>query len=186
MRDAGELQARAKRRMAALARARRDPRFKRVIGRFRAAGLLTTTMDIEPHREPIRVEEALWAGRTEPRVLELLPALIVKRPSLFQNAGDLPEDLDEVVASLRRNEEPPEFRGVPGRVVLRWLPSVGHRGKLPTRLKSFRFTQLDLKLLERLCATLGESQTEVVRHALRSLAAEHLRPPASSPGRSES
>ena len=180
MRDARELQARAKRRKAALARAWSDPRFKRVIGRFRAAGLLTTTMDIEPYREPIRVEEVLWAGRTEPRVLELLPALIVKRPSLFQNSSDLPKDLDEVVTSLRRNEEPPQFRGIPGRAVLRWLPSVGHRGKLPTRLKSFRFTRLDLELLKRLSTALGESQTEVVRHALRTLAAEHLQRPQTS------
>ena len=174
MTDRADIQARAKRRLAALARAWRDPRYKHVIGRLAAAKLLETNMDVEPNREPMHVEDALWVGRFEPRVLELLPALIVKRPSLFADLTGLPDDLEAVVRALRRNEEPPAFRGVAGADVQRWLPSVGHRGKLPSRLKSFRLQHADTALLTQLSERLGVNETEVLRRALRSLAASQL------------
>jgi hypothetical protein len=177
MMDAKDLQERARQRRAALRRVWRDPRYKRVIGRLVAAGLLTTTADVEPHREPIDVDEALWAGRTEPRILELLPALIVKRPGLFLDVTTLPEDLDAAVRALRKNQAPGDFRGIPGTALLRWLPSIGQRGKVPSRLKSFRLQQGDLELLERLSDELGLTQTEVLRRGLRHLAATQLLKP---------
>jgi len=173
--DPRAIQQRAARRHAALERAWADPRYKRVLGRYLASGLFTTNMDVEPYRGAITVEDALWAGRVEPRVLELLPALIVKRPSLFVNATRLPPDLRAVVHALRRNERPPDFRGIPGAALLRWLPSVGHKGKLPSRLKAFRLQADDLALLDRLSVELDLSQTDVLRRALRSLAAAQLR-----------
>jgi hypothetical protein len=166
---ATELQRRALRRHAALLQARRDPRYRRVIGRLVAAGVLTTTAKIEPNRKPVRVADALWAGRIEPRVLELLPALIVKRPALFVDPSELPADLVAAVRMLRKNVEPPEFRGVPGQKQLRWLPLVGRR-KVPSRLKSFRLLAEDLALLRRLSAELADNETEVVRRGLRRLA----------------
>jgi hypothetical protein len=61
--DAKELQTRAKRQRVALTRAWRDARYKQVIGRYVAAGLLTTTAEIEPYRKPIHVAAALWGRR---------------------------------------------------------------------------------------------------------------------------
>lgn len=169
-----DLVARAKKKHAALARTWRSPRYRRVVGRYVAAGLLTTTHDVEPNREPLAIADVLWAGKTEPRLLELLPALIVKRPSLFQDVTDLPDDLADVVAHLRKNREPPPLRGVEGAAMLRWLPSVGHRGKVPSVLKSFRLQAGDVKLLETLSEELGISQTEVLRRGLRQLASSEL------------
>jgi len=169
--QARALQLRAKRRYVAIARARRDPRYRRVIGRYVAAGLLTTTLDVAPYRPPIEIDDVLWAGGVEPRILELLPALIVKRPGLFVDVAKLPDDLAAAVRALRMNQEPGEFRGIPGATLLRWLPSVGHRGKLPSRLKSFRLQPDDVALLERLSKALGITQTNVVRRGLRQLAA---------------
>jgi hypothetical protein len=169
-----DLLERAKRRQAALAKARRDPRYRRALGRFVAAGLLTTTESIEPHHEAIDVEEALWAGRTEPRILELLPAAIVKRPGLFRNVRDLPEDLAQVVRDLRKNRQPPTFRGIPGEALHRWLTVVGRRNKVPSQLKAFRLQERDIRLLETLSAGLDVSQTEVLRRALRCLAAKQM------------
>jgi hypothetical protein len=179
---ARELQLRAKRRHAAIARAKRDPRYRRVIGRYLAAGLLTTTLDVAPHRRPVEVDDVLWAGSLEPRILELLPALIVKRPALFADVAKLPDDLATAVRSLRMNREPGEFRGIPGADLLRWLPSVGQRGKLPSRLKSFRLRPDDLALLERLSQTLGLSQTNVVRRGLRQLASARQGDPGQGRG----
>jgi hypothetical protein len=103
-----------------------------------------------------------------------LPALLVKRPSFFVDVSDLPEDLNAVVTALRRNRTPPEFRGIPGEAILRWLPAVGHRGKTPSRLMSFRMQAADVQLLDRLARALDVSHTAVVRRGLRALAAQWL------------
>lgn len=163
---------RARKRRASLTRARRDPRYRRVLGRFVAAGALSTTEDISPYKGPIKIPDALWAGRIEPRILELLPALIVKRPSLFLDIEHLPDDLREVVVALRKNQRPNDFRGIPGAAVQRWVPVVGHRNKLPSRLTSFRLQARELELLDRLGKELGVSRTELVRRALNELAAK--------------
>jgi hypothetical protein len=47
---------------------------------------------------------------------------------------------------------------------------VGRKGKVPARLKSFRFTAEDQRLLEHLSKNLGLSATEVIRRGLRALA----------------
>jgi len=164
------LRARAKRRYAEVARARQDPRYRRVIGRFCAARVLETNYEVPEHREPIAVDDALWAGKFEPRILELLPALVVKKPSLFEMPAELPNDLSDAVRSLRRNETPDTFRGIPGPDVAKWLPRVGHRGKKPSRLKCFRLTDEDLRLLEELSRARDLSETDTIRHALRALA----------------
>jgi len=164
------LRARAKRRYTEIARARQDPRYRQVIGRLRTARLLETNFDVPAHREPIAVDDALWAGKFEPRILELLPALIVKKPSLFAATTELPKDLSDTVRKLRRNEMPDEFRGIPGPDLAKWLPRVGHRGKKPRRLKCFRFNEEDIKVLEELSRSRNLSETDTIRHALRALA----------------
>ena len=163
-----ELVAAAKKRARRDARARRDPRYLRAMGVFIHAGLLATNADISTVRGPVALKDVLWAGAVEPRLLELLPAVLVKRPALVA-AGELPEDLERVVHSLRHNEIPEAFRGIPGKKLAAWVPRVGHRGKLPTLLKSFRFHPDDVALLRRLAAAKGTSETEVVRSALRAL-----------------
>lgn len=139
------------------------------MGRFVHDRLLVTNRKYRAHANRLDVADVLWAGELEPRLLELVPALVVKRPAMFTDAKDLPSDLDEVVRSLRRDAIPKDFRGIPGADVHRWLRRVGHRGKAPSRLKSFRFTTNDQRLLEQLSRDLGISETEVVRRGLRAL-----------------
>jgi hypothetical protein len=143
-----------------------------VLGRYVAAGLLQTNEDVVPHREPLRVADVLWAGETEPRLLELLPALIVKKPALFVDLRELPDDLDAAVHALRRNRTPEAFRGIDGAAQLKWLPHVGHKRKLPSQLKTFRMQRDDLELLAHLQRELGGSQMTVLRRALRALASK--------------
>jgi hypothetical protein len=170
MMTADELQRRAKRRMGQLDRRRRDPRYQRVLARLVGLGLLTTNEAVPKTRAPIEVADALWAAEVEPRVAELLPALLVRRPALFIDARALPDDLAQVVAALRRNEVPSEFRGVPGERLHRWLGSVGRKGQPPSRLKAFRLQPSDLALLTRLRDELGITETAVLRRGLRALA----------------
>ena len=131
--DAAELKRRAKRRYRTIARRRADPRYQRVMARLATAKLLVTSEELPAYRGPISVKDALWAGEVEPRILELLPALIIKKPGLFDDAKALPDDLMEVVRALRRGETPSDLRGIPGVDLERWVPLVGHRGKRPAR-----------------------------------------------------
>jgi hypothetical protein len=160
---------RARRARATLRRREHDARYRSVIGRLVHEGLLRANYEVAENRAPIRIGDALWAGETESRVLELLPALIVKRPGLFEAVDELPADLDSVVRSLRRDQVPADFRGISGKDVHGWLTRVGRRGTVPARLKSFRFTPADQRLLEALAKTLGISETEVIRRGLRAL-----------------
>ena len=165
-----ELQRRAKRRMAQLDRRRRDPRYRRVLGRLVGLGLLTTNEAVPKARGQLDVADALWAAEVEPRIAELLPALLLRRPALFVDASALPRDLAEVVAALRRNQVPPDFRGVPGEKLHRWVGSVGRKSGPPSRLKAFRLQSSDIDLLERLRDELGITETAVLRRGLRALA----------------
>lgn len=169
------LQARAQKKARAQTRRRADPRYRRVLGRYVAAGLLNTNEDVALNRAPMRVADVLWAGELEPRLLELLPALLVKKPALFGDADALPEDLEAAVRALRRNQEPETFRGIDGHAIAKWLPHVGHKQKLPSQLKSFRLQQDDIELLERLQQKLGGSRTGILRRALRALDAQQTR-----------
>jgi len=164
-----DIQRRAVRRLRAIQRRRSDTRYLQVLGRLVAEGLLTTNEAIAPHREPISVADALWTGQVEPRVLELLPALLVKQPSTFVDPRALPDDLERAVRRLRRNLVPKPFRGIAGEKLYRWLPEVGRSRKMPSRLKSFRLQDADLKILKALSVELGVSETEIVRRGLRAL-----------------
>jgi hypothetical protein len=165
-----QLKTMAQRAQARAARRRRDVRYLTVLGRFVAARLLVTNQAVPRHRKPIWVTDALWAGEVEPRIIELLPALLIKKPSLFVDPNVLPEDVAKVVKLLRRGKVPEQLRGIPGPDLARWLPRVGHREHWPSLAKTFRLKRDDVRLLERLAADLHISEAEVVRRGVRALA----------------
>jgi hypothetical protein len=177
-----ELVERAQARYAKIKRQRRDPRYRRVLGRFVAAGLLRSNEQTIPYRGAIRVADALWAGELEPRILELLPALLIKRPSFFEDATALPDDLAQVVRALRRAEAPPDFRGIPGNDLTRWLPRLGRSGTVPSRLRSFRFSAEESRLLSQLSRELHTTEVAVLRRSLRELGASLLKKPLACDG----
>ena len=146
-----------------------------MLGRFVAAGLLATNDQALPHRSAIRVADALWAGEIEPRILELLPALLIKTPSLFVDRTELRDDLAQVVRSLRRAEVPSDFRGIPGADLARWLPRLGRSGTVPSRLRCFRFSAEESRLLSQLSRELKTTEVAVLRRALRELGAAVLK-----------
>src|SRR5262245_31198704 len=117
---------RARRKLVGIRRRQRDRRYLRTLWAFVEAGLLTTNQDVPLHhsRGRLKVKDVLWAGEVEPRFLELLPAILVKRPSMLAGARELPGDLRRVARRLRRNAVPEDFRGIPGADIHRWLTQV--------------------------------------------------------------
>ncbi|MGB5284934.1 MAG: hypothetical protein WCB63_05170 [Polyangiales bacterium] len=168
-----ELGARARKRYTALRRKHRDPRFRNVIGRFVSEGLLETNIEgIRPRKAPVPLDDALWAGTVEPRIMELLPAVLVKKPSLLRLPRDLPDDVIAVMHAIRHGKAVPNFRGVPPEQYMPWVTEVGRRGKSPSVLKSFRFRHEDVLRLARLRTNLpARSDTDVIRMALEALEA---------------
>jgi len=169
-----QLQARAKNKRASIRRKRRDPRFLRAMGKLVAAKLLQTNIEsIVPVHAPVELSDALWAGAIEPRIYELLPAILLKKPSLFVGTDALPKDVADTVYAIRHGQATQPFRQIPASSYLPWVERIGHKGVSPSLLKSFRMKQEDLALLRHLRDTLATSETDVIRRALRALEREH-------------
>lgn len=157
----------AKKKARKLQKLRTDPRYKRVLGRLAYEGWIDTT--VPEMRVRFTVDEALWVGENiEPRVLELLPAIAIKRPSLLAT-DNMPNDLKETIHMLKRGETDLEFRGMPLKKCAEWLPHVGRKGVLPSAVKSFRLSQEEQEILQTLSASKKISESEVIRMALQRL-----------------
>ena len=161
-----DLLARA-RESAAKARLERAlPRFQRVIGKLLGAGILVSSEPVPPYRGCIKISDYLWAAELEPRLFELLPALVLKCPGYFSDLKRCPSELRHLVRAIRRGEAEVPFHGVPKDGYLKWITRVGRRDKEPTSLKSFRLTQQDLRTLRSL-QELGYSEVGAVRLGLQ-------------------
>ncbi len=168
MNSEAEIQRRAKKKNHEATQARRDIRFLKTVGKLVHAKLLTAP-GIPPYRGIVLLEEALWAAQHEYRILELLPAILIKRPKLFPRTGDLPEDLRAVILHLKKGEAKESFRGVPPKEYKQWVPRIGRRNKLPTLLKTFRFSAADLRDWKKLQKASGKPDVELLREALKLL-----------------
>jgi hypothetical protein len=125
----------------------------------------------------VRLSDLLFAGEVEPRVLELVPALVLKRARVVHLPKQLPKDLDAVVTAVRHGQEPPSFRGVPPSAYMPWIERLGRAGRGKTVMRSFRLRPEDLRRLRELREQIGAaSETEVLREALASYEREVTEP----------
>lgn len=164
-----ELIRKAKIQYAKIAKGRESPRFKKVIGRLMGAKLLQGQAEVQLYSGKLSIKDYIWAGHFEPRIFELLPALVIKKPSLFEDLENCPEDLDEVVKEIRGGQAIKDYHGISPRNYLRWVPLVGHKGRQASQLKSFRFSSSDSEILHFLSSK-GYSEIGAVREGLRLLA----------------
>ncbi len=164
-----ELIARAKEKNLLLEKHRKSMRYKKILGRLVAMNLLRTTDDVLLNREKMKLNDLLWAGKIEPRILELIPAIAVKKPSAIVDLENAPEDLKTVIKEIKAANPISKFRKVNPKDYMQWLGSVGQRNRNPTKLKSFRFQKEDLELLKSFKLQ-GMSEIEAVRKGLKLLA----------------
>lgn len=98
-----------------------EPYFVKTIAWFHYLGLLRHN-NIEACRHTVTLEDALKAGALEPRILELIPAMIVSIPKALKFVPEkLPADLARVVRNIRERKVGIPFRKVPARAYLHWL-----------------------------------------------------------------
>lgn len=143
-----------------------------VIGRLVAEGVFTPDAPVPPAREAVEVEDVIAVGRREPRVLELLPGLLVRRPGMFVRRSGLPPELAAAVQRLKEGRTPESCFGISGPKLLRTFEKMGPARDRGSKLKAFRLTARDQELLLDLAGTYDLSETDVIRYALRVLAAK--------------
>ena len=159
----------AKIQYAKIAKGRESPRFKKVIGRLMRAKLFQAQDGVQLYSGKLSIKDYIWVGNFEPRIFELLPALVIKKPSLFEDLENCPDDLVQIVKEIRSGQATTDYHGISPRNYLRWVPLVGHKGREASQLKSFRFSSSDSELLHFLNLK-GYSEIGAVREGLRLLA----------------
>ena len=145
-----------------------DRRFKNVIGKLISLNLIETNKYM-PLKGKISLDDTLWAGSVEPRILEILPALFIKKPKTFLAQKNIPKDLLTVISEIKHNRPKTTFRGIDPQCYMQWLDFVGHKGKKPNLIKSYRFNTDDLSLIQKLKDKYNISETEIIRKSLKLL-----------------
>lgn len=146
---------------------------KEIFGFFVGKGLLGVE-GIEPlPKIKLNIKEVVNAGlKIEPRILEVLPAAMLRFPKSFLNWEEIPEKLQLVLECIKKDEkEGPDLAGIPYEDLKRWanfeLPDkrtipVEER-KIPTFL---RLKPAAIKILKQKAAEMSVSEAEVIERLL--------------------
>jgi len=161
------LQLTAIKKLKVLSQKKSDQRFIKTMGKLIHSGLIENTK-YKPYKGKLLLEEALWAGQYEPRITELIPAIILKKPNFFE-IKEMPEDLKQIIRDIKHGIAKNEFREIPAEKYLYWITKVGHKGKQTSLLKTYRFFTEDVTLLNELRQKMDLSEIEVIRTALLEL-----------------
>jgi len=153
---------------------RRDRRFLETMGFLVAKGFLKTNLEVPllPNKR-LRVDDAIWAGlNVEPRILEVLPAAVLRLKSHFDADPVAHKDLVQVVDQLRRREEIGEaFYGMPYAKIKIWadLPLCDTRVKPISKkkvAKTFRLDPFALECLKKAAQKKGCTETDILEKLL--------------------
>ncbi|MDC0358426.1 helix-turn-helix domain-containing protein [Oligoflexia bacterium] len=121
---------RAKQREAVQCKRRAEPAYQCAMAWLGYTGLLRHNR-IPACRTDISIEDLLAAAELEPRVLELLPAILTQlRDMLLYRMEDLPSNLRRVVQALLAKKEPPNLGGLEAQQYMQWLDAPAMRQAL--------------------------------------------------------
>lgn len=155
----------AKKRAKRLARLRQDPRFLKTMGKLKRAKLLEAG-DVPEYRGIVFLEDALWAAQLEPRIYELLPAIILRRPQFF-SFFILPKDLEQAVNGLKTGHPKTPYQDIEPKDYKKWHAFVGRKKEIPKIMKTLRLSQEDINTLKELAEKKHMSATQIIRDALK-------------------
>ena len=155
-------------------RRRRDPRYLNTMGFLVAKGFLNTNWEL-PLLPNLRVTmaDAIWAGlNVEPRILEVLPAAVLRLPRHFDlDAAKYPE-LYATVEKLKNGEKTGEpLWGIPYEKLKTWvhLPLPDGRVKDVREkkiTKTFRLKPAVVTKLREIASRLGCTETEALERSI--------------------
>ncbi len=158
---------------------RKDLRFLDAMGFLVAKGFLRANYAVRPlPNKRIRIEDAIWAGKNvEPRILEVLPAAVLRLGKHFDLDPVLHKQLAGVVEQLRRSEKTGDaFCGIAYDKIRTWaeLPLRDKRVKGASDKKVLKTFRLDRKLignLKKAASLKGCTETEILEGLLLKLKA---------------
>lgn len=156
------------------ARKRKDPRFLNTMGFLVAKGFLGANYPLPrlPNKK-LFIEDAVWAGKNlEPRILEVLPAAVLRLGAHFNYNPKTHLELAGVIRALKRDQaKGPEFYGVPYAKIKVWmgLPLADRRTKQPGEKKvprTFRLAPAAAKKLKELAKNSDCTETEFLERKI--------------------
>lgn len=156
------------------ARNRRDRRFLDTMGFLAAKGLLEANYALprQPNRR-LLLEDVLWAGKeVEPRILEVLPAAVLRLGAHFDFDAERYPELATVLEALRKRlPEGPDFLGVPFIKLKVWadFPLPDRRVKMISEKKiprTFRLRPDVIAALKKRARAAGCSETELLEQKI--------------------
>jgi|GEM_PF-652993 len=161
------------------ARNRLDPRFRQTMGFLVAKGFLQTNFELQKlPNQRIRIEDAIWAGKNvEPRILEVLPAAVLRLEKHFDLNKEIHKELARVVTQLRDGVEAGDkFCEIPYQKLRAWvnISLRDGRTKIPGEkkiMKTFRLSPRAVEVLEQASRDSGLSVTEVLEKKIVELRA---------------
>lgn len=145
---------------------RQDPRFLKAMAFLVAKGFLKTNLQIHPLPNlRLQIDDVIWAGENvEPRLLEVLPAAVLRLGRHFDLDKDKHPQLAAVVEHLRKGDpEGQAFFGIDYKKVKVWadLPLRDKRIKTVGKKKISRTYRFDPKVIKYLSEmALKENSTE--------------------------
>lgn len=156
---------------------RRDPRFLNTMGFLVAKGFLKTnySLPLTPNRRLV-LDDVIWAGQNiEPRILEVLPAAVLRLGKHFDFNPKKHIELNRVIEQLKKNEKQgDDFFGIPYKKIKIWtefqLPD--KRVKKVTEKKIMKTLRLSPAAQDKLKKTAELrkcTETEVIENFLLGL-----------------
>lgn len=163
-----EILEKAKQKARHLEKLRQDARYLKTIGKLKREGLLDVR-DLSAYRGQVFLEDALWVAQLEPRIYELLPAIVARRPKFFVFLK-LPEDLRTVVQEIKRGYAKTPYHEVAPEKYSRWVSFVGRKPGPVKVMRAFRLHLEDVAVLSSLSKKTHQSQSQVLHQALMDYA----------------
>lgn len=149
---------------------RQDRRFLDAMGFLVSKGFLRTNLDLAllPNKR-LRIDDIIWAGKNvEPRILEVLPAAVLRLRKHFDFDPMIHQELGRIVEQLRRREDKGDaFLGVPYDKVKVWadFPLRDKRVKAVGAkkiVKTFRLNQTAVARLKKKAEAERCTETEIL------------------------
>jgi hypothetical protein len=139
-----------------------------------AKGFLRINKNIHPTpNKRLQIEDMIWAGKNvEPRILEVLPAAVLRLPKHFDLEQTPNKELPEIIAHLKRHQgDGPTFCGIPYRKLKVWTNFGLKDGRIKNfkdkrTTKTFRLSPITLQKLKDRAKKLGCTETEALEKAL--------------------
>ncbi|MBI4365217.1 MAG: hypothetical protein HY543_00185 [Deltaproteobacteria bacterium] len=152
---------------------------QRVIERFVYEGLLVHNQ-YQGRRWRVTLQDLLEASASEPRITELLPGIILHRPTLiYRLRQDLPRhpDLQKLLQSMTAMPTDHRWHDIPVHDMQRAADRIAalqrHRRRGQRwRNMNIRVSEYDLLRLQRLASRTGQTKSEVLRNLIAKAAQE--------------